>query len=176
MTQYRLLGISGALRAESYNTQLVLEAARLFDPAQFDLADLSLPLYDGDIESADGIPNSVTKLAEQIKTADAVIISTPEYNQSLSGVLKNALDWVSRVPGDVWLDKPVGLMSAAAGRSGGARANYALRLAMQPFKTRLIQAEVLVAGPAREFQDGELPSAAYQKSLAALVAALKAQI
>lgn len=177
MTNYTLLGISGALRAGSFNTQLVKEAARVFDPASFGMADLNLPLYDGDIEAASGIPAAVQTLADQIKAADAIVISTPEYNQSLSGVLKNALDWVSRVPGDsVWQDKPVALMSAAAGRSGGARGNYALRLAMQPFKTRLIQAELLVASPSREFEDGKLVNEGTQKRLSALMDTLKAEV
>jgi len=87
----KLLGISGALRAASTNTQLVHNAARIFNADSFVLADLNLPLYDGDLE-AEGIPASVQTLSDQIKEADAVIISTPEYNKSISGVLKNALD------------------------------------------------------------------------------------
>lgn len=176
MSDYKLLGISGALRAGSFNTQLLHVAAQIFDPAEFTVANLRLPLYDGDVEANEGIPAPVQALANQIAQADAIMISSPEYNQSLSGVLKNALDWVSRVPGGVWADKPVALMSAAAGRSGGARGAYALRLAMQPFKTRLIQAEVLVAGSQNEFSEGRLTSDAYRKSLTALMDALRHEV
>lgn len=170
-----LLGLSGALRAGSVNRKLIREAARLFQPGTFIEADLRLPLYDGDIEDAEGIPASVQRLADQIADADAVVISTPEYNQSLSGVLKNALDWVSRVEGSPWKGKPVALMSAAAGRAGGARANYALRLAMTPFKTHLLQSEVLVAGAAKEFDaEGRLLAERSLKALADQMAELRA--
>ncbi|NPD21749.1 NADPH-dependent FMN reductase, partial [Alterinioella nitratireducens] len=109
--------------------------------------------------------------------ADAVAISTPEYNQSLSGVLKNALDWVSRVKGNPWADKPVAIMSAAAGRAGGARAQYALRLALNPFQPRLLTGpEVMVAGPDGEFDaEGRLTGALYRDALSALMAKLRAE-
>ena len=116
-----LLGISGALRASSTNTQLVRHAAEIFGANSFVQGDLNLPLYDGDVEENAGIPAAVQTLADQIRDADAVIISTPEYNKSIWGVLKNALDWVSRTEGAVWADKPVAIMSATAGRAGGRR-------------------------------------------------------
>ena len=92
-----LLGISGSLRRDSVNTKLLRHAATHFG-CDLVLGDLNLPLYDNDLEIESGIPDAVQALADQIKAADAVILSTPEYNQSMSGVLKNALDWVSRVP------------------------------------------------------------------------------
>lgn len=174
MTLPALLGIPGALRQGSHNRKLVREAARLFGPTHFIEADLALPLYDGDIEDNQGIPAPVQRLADQIKAADAIVISTPEYNQSLSGVLKNALDWVSRVEGRPWFGKPVALMSAAAGRSGGARGNYALRLAMQPFRTKLLQTELLVAGAAQEFDAaGRLTNDRYLTALTAFMDELR---
>ena len=119
MTHPKLLTICGALRAASTNRQLVAEAVRLFGPAKVTEANLRLPLYDGDLEAI-GIPPEVALLHAQIGAADAIVISTPEYNKSLSGVLKNALDWVSRVPGPgPWTGKPVVILSAAAGRAGG---------------------------------------------------------
>lgn len=171
-----LLGISGSLRAASFNRKLMREAGRLFD-GDFAEADIRLPLYDGDLE-AEGIPGEVQTLADQIATTDAVVISTPEYNQSLSGVLKNALDWVSRVDGNPWLDKPVAIVSAAAGRAGGARATYALRLAMTPFQPRLLTGpEVGVAGAAKEFgEEGRLLSERYEASLTKLMAKLRAEV
>lgn len=171
-----LLGISGSLRSAATNRKLIREAGRHFG-GEFVEADLNLPLYSGDIEDI-GIPNEVTRLALQIEEAEAVVISTPEYNQSFSGVLKNALDWVSRVK-DVkpWAAKPVVLMSAAAGRSGGARANYALRLAMTSFRPRMLSRELLLAESYNAFDDnGRLVSERYEAQLVELMAALKAEV
>ena len=178
MRTISVLGLSGALRKESTNTMLLREAARLGEFDSFAEADLNLPLYDGDLEARDGIPESVQRLADQIAQADAVIISTPEYNQSLTGVLKNALDWVSRTEGAPWAGKPVAIMSAAAGRAGGARAQYALRLAMQPFRTRLLQGpEVMLAASQRGFDaEGRLVEDSYVKALTQLMHALKAEV
>lgn len=162
----KLLGLSGALREASTNTQLLKEAARLFGAAEFDMADLRLPLFDADLEK-EGIPPEVTALAEAIQSADAVIISTPEYNKMLSGVLKNALDWVSRTGMSPWAQKPVAIMSAAAGRAGGERAQTSLRWAMQPFNPRLIQApEVMIAASGSAFDEqGQLTN---ERSIAGL--------
>ncbi len=178
MSGLKLLGISGSLRDASLNTKLVREAARVFAPATFSLGDLRLPLYDGDLENRTGIPTAVQVLADQIFAADAVVISTPEYNQNISGVLKNALDWVSRVDGNPWAGKPVALVAAAAGRAGGARAQYGLRLAMAPFRVRVAPGpEVLIAAAGQAFDaDGQLVDARYQKALSELMAALKAEI
>ena len=170
-----LLGISGALRRESTNSRLVREAGRLYG-GRFVEANLRLPLYDTDLESQ-GIPAEVEALASQILSAEAVVISTPEYNQSLSGVLKNALDWVSRVDGKPWAEKPVALMSAAVGRAGGARANYALRLAMTPFRPRLLTQEILVADSRKQFDEqGLLISERYEAQLQALMDALRGEV
>ena len=172
-----LLLISGSLRKASVNTRLVREAGRLWQGDTV-MADLNLPLFNADDQEATGIPDAVQTLSDQIAAADAVVISTPEYNQSLSGVLKNALDWVSRTEGKPWLDKPVAIMSAAAGRAGGARAQYSLRLAMNSFQPRLLTGpEVMVAGASKEFdEDGRLISERYRNTLAALMAKLAAQL
>lgn len=177
MSKPSLLGICGSLRAGSLNRKLMLEAQRLFDGA-FSEGDLRLPLYDGDLEDAEGIPGAVQVLAGQIAAAGAVLIVTPEYNQSFSGVLKNALDWVSRTGGAPWRDKPVALVSAAAGRAGGARAQSALRLAITPFRPRLLTGpEVMIAGASKEFDaDGRLTNERYMKSLRELMDRLAAEI
>ena len=177
MSQFKLLGISGSLRAGSFNRQLIREAHRLMDGAAYTEADLDFPLYNGDVEDADGIPAAVQLLADQIAAADGVVISAPEYNQSFSGVLKNALDWVSRCEGAPWKGKPVALTSATAGRAGGARAQYALRLAMTPFRPRLLMGpEVMVAGAQGEFDaDGRLADGPYVKFLTVLMADLQAE-
>ena len=175
---YHLLGISGSLRKDSVNSKLIREAARLFGEAQFTEADLNIPLYDGDLEEADGLPTKVQTLVDQIASADAVIISTPEYNGGISGVLKNALDWVSRAKPSPWAAKPVAVMSAAAGRAGGVRAQTMLRTCMTPFSVRLAAApEVGIASAMSEFDDdGRLMSDRYQASVTRLVDALKSEM
>jgi chromate reductase len=177
MATLKLLGLSGALRADSTNSKLLREAARLFGESDFVEADLRLPLYDGDAEDADGIPQSVALLSDQIAGADAVIISTPEYNKGPSGVLKNALDWVSRTRGGPWNGKPVAVMSAAAGRAGGERAQLVLRTFLVPFRPRLLTGpEVHLGDAANQFDDaGRLVSERYEATLSELMAALRAE-
>ena len=172
-----LLGISGSLRRESWNSKLMREAARVYAPDAFNEADVRLPLFDDDLQQSEGIPAAVQLLADQIERADAVVIASPEYNQSLTGVLKNALDWVSRVDGKPWRDKPVAIVSAAAGRTGGARAAYALRLAMMPFRARVLPGpEVMIAAPFREFDEsGNLTNERYLAALTELMADLRSE-
>ena len=101
-----------------------------------------------------GIPAEVATLAGHVAAADAVVISGPEYNKSISGVLNNSLDWISRVQGNPWLDKPVAILSATAGRTGGEATQFALRLAMVSFRPMLISGPaVMIAGAANEFDD-----------------------
>jgi chromate reductase len=173
-----LLGISGSLRKESTNTKLIRAAAEVFAPDTFVEADLNLPLYNGDLETAEGIPQSVQTLADQIAAADAIIISTPEYNKAPSGVLKNALDWVSRTKGGPWNGKPVAIMSAAAGRAGGERAQFALRLMMTPFRPDILQGpEMMLANSGKAFDEtGKLTDEFAVKLLTELMDALKARI
>ena len=175
MTTPTLLGISGALRAGSTNRKLLREAARLFGECSYVEADLQMPLYDGDLEEADGVPEPAERLAAQIDEAHAVIISTPEYNKGPSGVLKNAMDWVSRVPGNPWEDKPVAVMSAAAGRAGGERAQLVLRTLLVPFRPRLLLGpEVHLAASSKQFDDdGMLTGEQYLKDLGALMQKLR---
>lgn len=170
-----LLGISGSLRKASTNTLLMRNAAAIFNPDTFIEGNIDLPLYNGDLEAAEGVPASVKTLADQIAAADAVIISTPEYNKALSGVLKNALDWVSRTKGSPWSGKPVAIMSAAAGRAGGERSQFSLRLAMVAFRPDILQGpEVMLANSSNEFdENGKLTSDIYNKSLTELMEALK---
>jgi chromate reductase len=178
MAQVKLLGLSGALRKGSTNTLLLKEAARLMGDAELTLADLNLPLYDGDLEAAEGAPAGVIRLASQIKEADAVILSSPEYNKGISGVMKNALDWVSRLEGNPWVDKPVALMSAAAGRGGGERGQVTLRSCMVPFSPRFVTGpEVAVAASYAEFdEEGRLKGELYVKNLTALMEKLRAAL
>jgi chromate reductase len=161
MSSGRLLGICGSLRAASFNRKLMHEARRVFDPAEFTDANLRLPLYDADLEEAEGIPGAVQTLADQIAAADAVVIAGPEYNKALSGVLKNALDWVSRTDGNPWRDKPVAILSATAGRAGGERAQMTMRHCLLPFRAHVLPGpEVLVGQASGAFdEDGHLNDA-----------------
>lgn len=172
-----LLGIPGALRQGSTNRLLLAEARLAFGEATQTEANLRLPLYDGDLEDAHGIPPEVQTLADQIAAADAIVISTPEYNKAPPGVLKNALDWVSRTKGSPFRDKPVAVISAADGRGGGDRSQFALRLMLTPFRPRLLTGpEVMVAEASQAFApDGKLIDPRYQKALAELMQALRAE-
>jgi chromate reductase len=168
----KLLGISGSLRKDSFNTALLREAARLAEGAETTFADLNLPLYDGDVE-AEGIPAPAQRLIDQIRAADAIVIASPEYNKGISGVLKNALDWQSRVKPIPLAGKPVALMAAAGGRAGGEVGHYMLRHCLQPFGVRILPgAPVLVGGAAQAFEGGRLKDESALKLLADTIARL----
>lgn len=119
----KLIGISGSLRKGSYNTAL-LRAAQELVPEGVELAVETvhgIPLYDGDLEDAEGIPGRVSELKELIIEADGLILATPEYNNTIPGVFKNAIDWFSRPPKDIpWVfhGKPVAVMGASPGGFG----------------------------------------------------------
>ncbi|MCB1739341.1 MAG: NAD(P)H-dependent oxidoreductase [Gammaproteobacteria bacterium] len=124
----RVLGISGSLRKDSLN-RAALHAAVDLAPAgmTINVGDIrGIPLYDEDVRSA-GTPEAVSTLARAVGEADAVLIVTPEYNYSIPGVLKNAIDWLSRLDPQPFAGKPVAIMGASMGRLGTARAQYHLR-------------------------------------------------
>lgn len=178
MSKFNLVGISGSLRADSSNRKLIREAARLFDAKTFVEADLKFPLYDGDDEAENGAPNAVKLLSRQIAEADAVVISTPEYNKGPSGVLKNALDWISRVKPHPWQGKPIAVMSASSGRSGGERSQLILRTLMVTFRPRIIQGpEMHLADCNNQFDENDhLKGELYVKTLQELMDNLRAEI
>ena len=171
------MGISGSLRRESHNTKLVHECARVFGECSLEMADLNLPLFNADLEG-DGVPGSVIALIDGIANADALIVSTPEYNGNIPGVLKNALDWISRSKPTPLEGKPLAIVSAAAGRSGGARAQYDLRLCLVAFRPRIAAGpEVMIAGASSAFgSDGTLVDEASVTFLGKLMDALKSEI
>lgn len=124
-----IIGIAGSLREASFNAAL-LRAAAALAPSGTDVEIASIagiPLYDGDLESTQGLPDAVTALKDRIASADGLLLVTPEYNGSLPGVLKNAIDWLSRPAKDiarVFGDKPVALLGATPGM-GGTRLSQA---------------------------------------------------
>lgn len=127
-TTLTILGIAGSLRKDSYN-RAGLRAAQKLAPGDMRIESFDLrgiPVYDQDQESA--APERVTQFKSAIRAADAILIVTPEYNYSVPGVLKNAIDWASRPYGDsAWDGKPVAIMGASVGTLGTARAQYHLR-------------------------------------------------
>jgi len=178
MPSHSLVGLCGSLRKGSFNRKLLAEAVRLFDPADYAEGDLRLPLYDGDLEDAEGVPEAAMHLARQIAAADAVVIACPEYNKALTGVMKNALDWISRTKLGPWKGKPVAIVSATGGRAGGERAQYSLRLCLVPFRPRLLPGpEVLVGDTEAQFDaEGRLTNARNLAALTELMDELHAEV
>ncbi len=133
----KILLFAGSLRADSLNKKLAREALRLLSAkgdvrAEFvDLKPLAIPVYDGDVESAGGIPAGVQELSRRVAGADALVISTPEYNGSIPGVLKNTIDWLSRIKPGTLTAKHVLLVAASPGALGGVRGLWHAR---QPFE------------------------------------------
>lgn len=175
MTEPLLLGLCGSLRAASLNRKLMLAGAALW-PGGFAQGDLRLPLYDGDLEDR-GMPAPVTALAEAVARADALLIACPEYNKGPPGLLKNALDWLSRVKPNPLHGKPVAIVSATGGRAGGERAQTMLRAMLAPHRVEaLTWPEVLVGGADKEFDAaGNLTAESYRKLLAQMIDRLAAQ-
>jgi chromate reductase len=133
----KIIALSGALRRASYNTALLRAAVALApEGVTIELRTLhGIPLYDGDVE-AQGIPEAVTKLREEIRAADALLISTPEYNNAIPGVLKNGLDWLSRPSGEgarLFGGKPTGLIGATPGGFGTVQSQDALLSVLRAF-------------------------------------------
>ena len=129
--QVRILGIAGSLRRQSYNRATLRAATQLVpEDASIDIFELDgIPGFNQDEEQ--NPPAKVTELKSRIHAADAILIVTPEYNYSVSGVLKNAIDWASRPYGDsAWNGKPAAIMGASIGTVGTARAQYHLRQMM----------------------------------------------
>ena len=136
----RVLVFAASTRSGSINRRLAALAARAAerrgaDVDLLELADLPMPLYDGDLERERGVPETAVALAERLRAADAVLIATPEYNGAFPPLLKNALDWSSRVERGLLAGKPVGLMSATPGPGGGRRVLEITRLWMDHLRT-----------------------------------------
>jgi chromate reductase, NAD(P)H dehydrogenase (quinone) len=180
MNKIAILGIVGSLRKDSYN-HAALKAAQKLVPegVVLNLIEIQgIPVYDQDNEKA--LPASVLEFKRQILAADAVLFATPEYNYSLPGGLKNAIDWASRPYGEsAWIGKPAAIMGASVGGFGTARAQYHLRQILVALNMPVVnQPEVMIGNAAQKFdQNGqlidELTREFIQKLLAALVQLVK---
>lgn len=154
-----IVGIPGSLREGSYNRALLETSADVApEGMRIEIIDLDpIPMYDADVE-AEGDPEPVAELKRRIDNADGVLIATPEYQHGIPGVLKNALDWLSRPPGDSVMEgKPVAMMGASPSPVGTARAHLQLRRTLLYVGADIVaKPEVLVAGAGDKIEDGRL--------------------
>ncbi|HUA55677.1 MAG TPA: NADPH-dependent FMN reductase [Candidatus Sulfotelmatobacter sp.] len=171
----KIVGICGSLRAGSYNKAALRVAGEVLPPDMtLETAEIGdFPLYNADIQ-AKGFPAPVERVAAQVKAADGILWVTPEYNFTISGVLKNAIDWLSRMTPQPCDDKPVAVMGAAGGALGTGRAQYELRricvfLNMHP----LNKPEVFIGAAHTKFDaSGKLTDEPTREFIKQLMAAL----
>jgi chromate reductase len=172
----KILGISGSLRRDSYNTKLLHAAEELFPPSvDFVLYEglKGVPPYDqeDDVEPA---PPAVAALRQAVADADAILFATPEYNSSIPGVLKNALDWVSRpVATNPLRNKPVAVVGASTGAFGAVWAQAELRKVLAAIGARVVDGEVAVGhAPTRFDENDRLEDGSLQEQLEETLQAL----
>ncbi len=172
----KIVGLVGSLRKDSFNKAIMREAVKSSpEYAEIEIVEIDFPLFNQDLEN--DMPEVVKNFKQKIEAADAVLIASPEYNYSVPGVLKNAIDWGSRPYGQSCFEgKPVGIMSAGVGMLGGARAQYHLRqsfvfLNMHP----LNRPEVMVPNAADKIENGEVKDAETKEKISELVKALVAK-
>jgi NAD(P)H-dependent FMN reductase len=172
----KILAFAGSTRTESFNKKLVriaADAARKAgaDVTLIDLRDFPMPFYDGDLEARDGQPDNAKKLKELMVGHHGFLISSPEYNSSVTGVLKNSIDWVSRpVPGEpplvAFTNKTAALMSASPGQLGGLRCLVHLRSILGNINVLVIPDQLAVPRAHEAFNpDGTLKDAKQQASI-----------
>ncbi|OIJ97188.1 NADPH-dependent FMN reductase [Streptomyces sp. MUSC 14] len=167
----RFLVFGAALRADSINARLASLVARLISDtgASVDLAsmrDFDMPLYDGDAEASEGLPQGALALRDRLEQSDAFVISSPEYNASVPGLLKNAIDWVSRVRPQPFKTKHALLVSASPSLVGGNRGLWALRVPLEHLGTRVYPDMFSVANSYQAFaEDGTLADPGLQQRL-----------
>jgi chromate reductase len=168
----KILGISGSLRKGSFNTALLRAAAKAMPAGtQVEIASIrEIPLYDGDLEAAQGIPSAVEALKRKIIEADGVLLVTPEYNNSIPGVLKNAVDWLSRPPADigkVFGGRPFAVIGASPGGFGTILAQNAWLPVLRTLGTKTwFGPKLMVSRAGSVFNEaGEIADAAIQEQL-----------
>jgi chromate reductase, NAD(P)H dehydrogenase (quinone) len=174
-----VLGVSGSLRKGSFNTAALNAAIELAPPElaieRFDIREI--PPYDEDVK-AQGFPAPVQAFREKIRAADALLLVTPEYNYSIPGVLKNAIDWASRPPEQPFEGKPIAIMGASGGALGTARAQYHLRQVFIFLNAPImLRPEVMIAAAQTKFDaTGKLTDQPTRDAIAGLLKAFPAWI
>jgi chromate reductase, NAD(P)H dehydrogenase (quinone) len=164
---FDVLGICGSLRQKSYNLAALKAAGELMPPGlKLRITSIAeIPMYNLEIQEK-GFPAPVTKLRDEILTADALLFASPEYNWSLSGALKNAIDWMSRFQPQPFQNKPAAVFSATGGPVGGARVQYDLRRILAGLGVHwLAKPEVFIGMAASKFTDGKLSDETTRKFL-----------
>jgi chromate reductase, NAD(P)H dehydrogenase (quinone) len=178
-SEIKVLGICGSLRKKSFNMAGLRAAGELMPAGMsMTIAEIGdIPLYNQDVLDA-GMPEPVKRLRDQLAAADGVLIASPEYNFSVTPALKNAIDWASRPPDQVWQDKPIAIFSCTGGPVGGARVQYDLRkILTQLWGHVLPRPEVFIGNSASKFDaDGRLTDEATRKFLTDLLVGFKAWI
>ena len=179
----KILAFAGSLRRDSYNKKLVRVAAEGAQEAGaevtlIDLKEFPLPVYDGDVEEAEGLPRNAVRLKELFHAHDGLLISSPEYNSSISGALKNAIDWVSRpmdgeAPLGAFDGKVAALMSASPGRLGGLRGLVTVRSILGNIRVLVLPEQLAVSSANEAFDEaGGLRDAAQAEGVRNLGARL----
>ena len=178
----RVLGISGSLRQDSHNTQLLRAAAALLPSgAEFDVWEglKAIPPYDADDDHGlESRPESLRRLAEAVDEADVVLFATPEYNHSIPGALKNALDWLSRPLAESPMrGKPVAVIGASTGLFGAVWAQAELRKVLSAMGARVVDRELPIGMAADAFTDeGRLADPDLELVLADMLAELRGEV
>lgn len=174
MANYKVLGICGSLRAKSTNRYALRAASEVMpEGMQLTVANYdAIPLFNQDVQDK-GMPASVLQLAAEIRAADGLLFASPEYNFSVSGVLKNAIDWLSRLPEQPFKDKPAAILSATAGPLGGGRHQYELRKILGCLEAVVLpKPEVFIGMSGTKFDaEGAMTDAAGRKVLTDQMAA-----
>jgi chromate reductase, NAD(P)H dehydrogenase (quinone) len=175
----KILGICGSLRRNSFN-MWALRACHELTPEgmTMEIADIGdIPLFNQDVYDA-GLPPPARRFRDQVAAADGLLIASPEYNFSLSGALKNAIDWGSRPPSQVFLEKPIAIFSATGGPLGGARVQYDLRRILGQLVAHVQpKPEVFIGAAQTKFDaQGRLTDETTRKFLGELLTGFKAWI
>ena len=181
MSALKILVIPGSLRTGSLNAKLAAAAAHEFalagaEVTRLSLADFPLPIYDGDLQSKSGVPKNAVNLKRMMSAHHGVLIVTPEYNSSIPPLVKNIIDWVSRVQdpqesrGQVFRDRPFAIAAASEGRLGGTRSLAALRLILSACHATVVPNQLALSFASEAYDDMDrLKHPADVEALAALV-------
>jgi len=181
VTALKILVIPGSLRTGSHNVRLAAAAAYVFaqagvDVTRISLGDFPLPIYDGDLQARSGVPKNAVNLKRMIGAHHGVLFVTPEYNSSVPALVKNTIDWITRVQdahelrGQVFRERPFAIAAASAGRLGGTRALAALRLILSACHATVIPNQIALSFADQAYDDMDrLKNPADIEALQALV-------